>query len=253
MTAFLRAVRIISAVLAIAGAPASVYAQSALLQGGPLTAGHVPMYINSYSQQPVVIDSGPASGGPLGTGLNELGLTARGAGTPPFANAGTGPFGTNFCDYDAPITNPTGYHFMCFSPNAQGGGLFSYGYGGLAAPLPFQFIINGVSYSFPFTGTGVNTLTTGIIGAGTTQGTATALTTVINIVTTVAAATGVELPAAASAGQVDTVLNRGANTLNVYPPSGQQIETLGTNSPSGLAVNGGNDYIYAGSNQWWVK
>jgi hypothetical protein len=100
-----------------------------------------------FVQNGIAMDAGPASGGGVGTGISELGLAVRGTGTAPFANAGTGPYGTNFCDLDAPATNPTGYHYLCFSPNAQGGGLIAYGAGGTASQLPFQFIINGTSYN----------------------------------------------------------------------------------------------------------
>jgi len=141
--------------LALAVTGTAAHAQSTLLQAGAISAGHVPMYVNPYSQQPIVMDSGPASGGGPGIGLSELGMTERGAGTPPFANAGTGPYGTNNCDYDAPITNSTGYHYLCFGPNAQGGALIAYGAGGGAASLPFQFIINGNTYTLPFTGSSV--------------------------------------------------------------------------------------------------
>jgi hypothetical protein len=146
----LRAARIFSTVLAVIGLPAAAFAQSTLLQGGPVAPGHVPMYVNSYSQQPIVQDSGSAAGGPPGTGLSELGLTVRGTGTAPFANAGTGPNGENFCDYDAPTTNATGYHVLCISPNALGGGLISYGAFGGASQLPFSIAVNGVTETFPF-------------------------------------------------------------------------------------------------------
>jgi hypothetical protein len=149
MKAVLRATRLVVIALAVIAAPAAVHAQSALLQGGPVTPGHIPMYINGYSQQPIVIDSGPAAGGLAGTGLSELGLTARGNGTPPYANAGTGNLGTNFCDYDAPTTNATGYHSLCFSPNAQGGGLIAYNAFGTASPLPFTIEVNGQNFTFP--------------------------------------------------------------------------------------------------------
>jgi hypothetical protein len=149
MKAALRAIGFVLMALLVIAAPASVYAQSALLQGGPITAGHVPVYINSYSQQPVVTDSGPAGGGPAGTGLSELGITASGNGTAPYANAGTGNLGTNFCDYDAPTTNATGYHSLCFSPNAQGGGLIAYNAFGTASALPFTIEVNGQNFTFP--------------------------------------------------------------------------------------------------------
>jgi hypothetical protein len=125
--------------------PSLALAQSAILQGGPWAYGHVPAYSNPGSSQPTVIDSGAARGGAQGQGVSELNLQAVGTGTPPYAGQGTGPYGTNHCEYDAPNNNPTGYHFICFSPNAQGGALIVVGYGGVASPLPLNFIINGVT------------------------------------------------------------------------------------------------------------
>ena len=119
-----------------------LHAQSALLQGGPMTPGHVPMYA-SGGYQGVLMDSGTAAGGGPGIGLSELGVTARGAGLPPFANAGTGPFNTNICDYDGLITSSAGFHFLCLGPNSLGGGLLAYGNSGSAAGLPFDFKVNG--------------------------------------------------------------------------------------------------------------
>jgi len=125
----------------------AVFAQGTILQGGPWAPGHAPMYTGQGSGQAVVQDSGPAGGGATGYGLSEQLLVARGTGTPPYAGQGTGPFGTNWCDYDAPITNPTGYHFLCFSPNTTAGGIqggqLIYGSGGTAIPLPFDVCVNG--------------------------------------------------------------------------------------------------------------
>lgn len=128
-------------------------AQSVPLQGGPWAAGHAPMYSVSGGTQPIIQDSGTAAGGALGSGLNELGLTVRSSGTAPFANAGTGPNHENLCDYDAPTTNATGGHYVCLSPNAQGGALISTGTFGTATPQPLQFMING-ALSSPATITG---------------------------------------------------------------------------------------------------
>ena len=143
---------------------AGAFAQSALLQGGPFSPGHSPMYIGQGSYQAIVQDSGPAGGGGVGVGLSELLLAARGTGNPPFAGQGTGQYGTNFCDYDAPTTNSTGFHFLCMSPDAQGGGLIAYGAAGGAAVLPFNFNINGSVYSFPFTVGGIVGPISSVIG-----------------------------------------------------------------------------------------
>ncbi len=132
-------------VLALAFAPALAYGQSAILQGGGYTLGHVPAYV-SQGGQPVVVDGGPARGGDVGTGISELGLIARGTGTPPYAGQGTGAFGSIFCAYDAPITNATGYHYVCLSPNSSGGtALISTGAVGAASPIGLNFNIDGTS------------------------------------------------------------------------------------------------------------
>jgi hypothetical protein len=80
------------------------------------------------------------------------------------------------------------------------------------------------------TGYHIRSVGTGITAAGTTQGGGTALTKEINIVSTVASgATGVVLPTAV-AGMIVTVTNTTANAMVVYPASGGQINSLGTNA-----------------------
>jgi hypothetical protein len=142
--------RILILLLALFASHAAL-AQGTLLQGGPWAPGHVPMYVGSGSGQAVVQDSGPAGGGGVGLGLSELGITARGSGTAPYVGQGTGPNHENVCDFDAPITNATGYHYLCFSPNAtiagQTGGIISYGAGGVAAPLPLSICVNNTCFS----------------------------------------------------------------------------------------------------------
>jgi hypothetical protein len=144
-----------SLAVCLALSPAVSYAQSTVIQGGPWSVGHVPMYAGpggSTAWQPVVQDSGTAAGGAIGVGLSELGLTVRGVGTGPFPNGGTGPYGANFCDYDGPTTSANGYHYVCLSPNAQGSGLLEYGSGGGAAPLPFTIMANGQIVTLPTNG-----------------------------------------------------------------------------------------------------
>lgn len=126
------------------GFAVSALAQGSLLQGGPWAPGHAPMYVGQGGSQAIVQDSGPAGGGAVGVGMSEGLYAARGTGTPPYVGQGTGPFGSNWCDYDAPTTNATGYHVLCLSPDASGNvGLLSFGNAGGAAAIPFDLNING--------------------------------------------------------------------------------------------------------------
>ena len=73
-------------------------------------------------------------------------------------------------------------------------------------------------------------------GAGTTQGNATAITASISVFTTTAASTGGVL-ADSMIGDEYEIMNLGANTLTVYPPSGGRINAIATNGGFSLATN----------------
>lgn len=75
-----------------------------------------------------------------------------------------------------------------------------------------------------------------VSAAGTTQGTATDLSAGINVVTTAAASSGVQLPATEIGDEIE-VLNLGANAVTVYPDSGAQINALAANAGFLLATN----------------
>src|ERR1039458_4897362 len=137
--------RVMWALCALFLAPAVAWGQGTILQAGPPTGGHVPMYTPSGGSQAAVQDSGPASGGMAGLGLSEL-LQVNPS---PTASTGTGPYGTHICNYSTPV-NSGAYYYLCVDSNAQSGGLFAYGNGGTAPPLPFHFIVNGATYAFPF-------------------------------------------------------------------------------------------------------
>lgn len=93
--------------------------------------------------------------------------------------------------------------------------------------------------------------TTGISAAGSTQGTATALTTDYNVVSTVGASQGVVLPTA-TAGREVTIVNRGANVLSVYPASGAAIDGASTNAAVTVPVNGEISFFASSSTQWYT-
>jgi hypothetical protein len=99
----------------------------------------------------------------------------------------------------------------------------------------------------------VGMIKTGLSGAGTTQGTATAVTSDFNVFSTVGASSGAILPATGTQYQLADsiiVVNHGANALTVYPPSGGTISTLSANA--GLSVGAGKTayFTIVGSNAY---
>ena len=92
--------------------------------------------------------------------------------------------------------------------------------------------------------------TTGIPAAGTVQGDATALAAAVNFVGTVAASTGVVLPALATGGDCVFIFNGGANPLKVYPDSGAKVNGLPANTPFTLAPNTAVEVWRGSATQW---
>jgi collagen type VII alpha len=92
---------------------------------------------------------------------------------------------------------------------------------------------------------------TAISAAGSTQGTATAITKDINIVSTVSAGQGIVLPTAV-AGMMISVTNTSANSLLVYPATGGTINTLASNA--GLTHSAGATLLYIAptTTQWYT-
>jgi hypothetical protein len=90
-----------------------------------------------------------------------------------------------------------------------------------------------------------------VSAAGTTQATATLLTRPINNVTTVAANSGVLLPSAYPGMRV-LVRNATVTTLRVYPGTGAQINTLGTNTQLNLETLANIEFVAFTTTQWYT-
>lgn len=84
-----------------------------------------------------------------------------------------------------------------------------------------------------------------ISAAGTNQATATAVTAVNTIVTSVGAGTGVRLPKTPTVSANDRlhVANHGASTLAVYPPSGGQLSSNAANVPALISTKKCADFL----------
>lgn len=84
----------------------------------------------------------------------------------------------------------------------------------------------------------VGTVTNSLTATGTTQADAYALgLTDYNIFTTVAASTGARLPSTMSAGDEMWVVNYGASTLSLYPPTGGKINNGSANAAISITAN----------------
>jgi hypothetical protein len=92
-----------------------------------------------------------------------------------------------------------------------------------------------------------------LTATGSTQGTALTLPTDFNVFTTTAASTGAILPATGFQVQVcDTIIivNHGANSLAVYPPSGGTIGTGAANASYAVASGKTAWFLVIGSNAY---
>jgi hypothetical protein len=97
-----------------------------------------------------------------------------------------------------------------------------------------------------------NPISGSVSAAGTTQGTATLLTTTINNITTVAASSGVVLPTPVQAGARMLIRNGGTNILRVYPQTSAQINTLGANVALQLEQGALIEFVAFTTTQWYT-
>ena len=91
-----------------------------------------------------------------------------------------------------------------------------------------------------------------VSAAGTTQGTATVLSSLDNAVTTCAAGAGVQVPSI-FLGLWVTLLNTTANDCLVYPPSGAQWASYGTNVGVAVAPGGVASFKLFSGTQGYIK
>jgi len=90
---------------------------------------------------------------------------------------------------------------------------------------------------------------TGISAAGTVIGDATALTTSMSILSTVASGAGVQI----KDGEINDsaiIYNGGANACKVYPPTGDSINQLSASAAVTLATNSALMLVKASTSQW---
>lgn len=92
-----------------------------------------------------------------------------------------------------------------------------------------------------------------LTAAGSTQANALAITADVNVCTTVAASTGVRLPAYTNSGddgESMIIVNGGANSLSIYPASGSKINNLSADAAYALAAGKSVEVIRVSATQW---
>jgi hypothetical protein len=127
------------------------------------------------------------------------------------------------------INNPTGYGInqtIAMNP-VLGAPVFTVtNAGDLSPTTKLQTNLKGLALSF----------TANVTAAGTTQATAASVTAAVNFTGTVPAGSGVVLPASSHGTKME-VVNIAATAVNVYPPVGWSIYSVGPNAPVSLAQN----------------
>ena len=93
------------------------------------------------------------------------------------------------------------------------------------------------------------TVSATVTAAGTNQGTATAITSTVTFITSAASGTGVILPAPDDAERL-TIVNHGANPVNIYPASGHTIDGGAANAPLVLPQGCAVDVIGTSATNW---
>jgi hypothetical protein len=180
-------------------------------------------------------------------GTNPVTVIPQGGDTVEGANVGNGLTGVSINisgAYIEFIYNSTTFNWKIAETPAGGTGASGYsgatgsngasGYSGATGA--------GTSGYSGFSGSGGGGSTTewSIVATGTNQATAYAITNTISFVSTTAAGTGVILPVA-SGNAFHTIVNHGANDLNVWPHVGESIYPAGVNValvlPSGATLN----------------
>jgi hypothetical protein len=93
----------------------------------------------------------------------------------------------------------------------------------------------------------------GLEAVGTGSGSALVLTATVNQVATAAAGTGVRMPNQGLYGGEITVINDSAETIKVYPTTGGNIDSLGTNVGFDLPAASVGVWVFASGTTWRTK
>ena len=234
-------------------------------------ANAITLTFNSAVTGYAAVSAGGAQGatgasGPAGTGATgpagATGVTGPTGATGITGPTGaTGPAGTNGSNGATGVAGPTGATGLTGATGSAGsaagtdtqiqfndGGAFG-GDAGLTynKSTDSLTVVGNVTSQTNF----IRSVATGVSAAGSTQGTATAVTKDINVISTVSSGQGIVLPTAV-AGMVLIVNNTSATNMNVYPATGAAINSLATNAAYTHVAGASLQYYAVSSTQWYT-
>ena len=142
-----------------------------------------------------------------------------------------------------------GFTSLAASGTVSGNGFINY----LASPpaIGGTAAAAGTFTTLASTGHALRSTATGLTAAGTTQPTALALTKTINVITTTAVSTGVMLPNG-GIGAEYIIINRGANTLSIYPPGSGVIDALAASAATTTATLTTKRFVQVTATQYYT-
>jgi len=169
------------------------------------------------------------------TNATGLPLTTGVTGTLPVANGGTGitSFGTGVAAW---LGTPSSANLATAVTDETGSGSLVFA----TSPSLTTPALSGETFS-----------TSSAVTAGTNAQGQGALTSDYNVITTAASnPSGVTLPTATT-GRKIVVVNKGANSINVYPATGGTIDGLAANASIAVAVGGTLEFNASSTTQWY--
>lgn len=95
--------------------------------------------------------------------------------------------------------------------------------------------------------------TPNLTATGSTQGTALSLPSGFCVFTTVSSGTGAAIPNTAPVGSIWEVWNATTTDMLLYPKSGAQIQTFGTNAPATIAAGGSAKFFVNSPTQIYAR
>jgi len=225
----------------------SAYVDNALTIQGAVTAGSLTVGTTSVSGT-LSATSTITLGGST-TGITTIGTTATTGTTSIGGTTQTGAITIGQSTAAQTLNLATGATATATTKTVNIG---TSGVSGSTTAINIGSAVSGANSTTTFNGFVIDSISAAVSAAGATQATATALVSNINNVTVVAsAADGVRLPTAVAGMRILVRNSDSADILKIYPATGGQINALGANTATTLAINTSVQLFATSTTQWY--